>query len=137
VDEVTVVEKCVDFQISVPDQPGELFRITKGLQEAHVNLRALWGFGIGGGHAEIIVVPEDPDRFRAHAMKSGLEFRERTVVHVTGKDEVGALVDTVERIAASGINIDAFDAIAMSGRYGAFCWVADADRDQLEDVLGT
>ena len=69
------IQEYIDFQISVPDQPGELFRITKGLQEAEINLRAMWGFGIGAGHAEIIVVPDDPDQFRAHAEEAGLDVR--------------------------------------------------------------
>ena len=134
---MTKIQQHVDFQISVPDQPGELFRITKGLQEAEINVRAMWGFGIGGGHAEIIVVPEDPDQFRAHARRAGLDYEERTVAHFTGKDELGALVDTIERIAAAGINVHSFDAIALNGKYGAYCWVAEEDRERLAQLLGS
>jgi hypothetical protein len=129
------IQQYVDFQISVPDQPGELFRITKGLQDAEINLRALWGFGIGRGHAEIIVVPVDPDQFRAHADEAGLDYEERTVLHFTGKDELGALVETIERIASAGINVHSFDAIALNGKYGAYCWVAEEDRERLADLL--
>ena len=133
---MTKIQQYVDFQIAVPDQPGELFRITKGLQEAEINLHALWGFGIGRGHAEIIVVPEDPDQFRDHAKSAGLQYEERTVLHLTGKDEVGALVDTIERIAAAGINVHSFDAISLNGKFGAYCWVGDEDRDRLRKLLG-
>jgi hypothetical protein len=130
------IQQHVDFQISVPDRPGELFRITKALQDAEINLRAMWGFGIGGGHAEIIVVPEDPDQFRTHAEDLELEFEERTVFHFTGRDELGALVETIEKIAAAGINVHSFDAIALGGKFGAYCWVADEDRERLNKVLG-
>jgi hypothetical protein len=130
------VQQQVDFQISVPDQPGELFRILKGLQDAEINLRAMWGFGIGEGHGEIIVVPEDPDQFRTHAEDLGLDFEERSVMHLTGKDELGALVETIEKVAAAGINVHSFDAIALGGKFGAYCWVAEEDRDRLNKLLG-
>ena len=130
------IQHSTDFQITVPDQPGELFRITKGLQEAEINLRAMWGFGMGGGHAEIIVVPEDPDHFREHARQAGLQVEERTVFHLTGKDEVGALVETIEKIAAAGINVHSFDAMALNGKYSAYCWVSDEDRERLSKLLG-
>jgi hypothetical protein len=130
------LERMVDFQVAVPDRPGELARFIASLKKENINLRAIWGFGIGGGHAEIICVPEKPKRFRAFAEKAGLQVRERTVVCMNGKDKLGALVGTVEKIASAGINVHAVDAIALSGRYGAYIWVEDKDRQALEKVLG-
>ena len=129
-------DTSTDFQISVPDKPGELLGIIKGVQDAGINLRALWAFGIGGGRAEVIVLPEDADAFREHARRAGLEVRERTVVHFTGPDELGALVGSLEQIASADINIHAFDAIAVGGKYGAYCWVDEGDVTALEKTVG-
>jgi hypothetical protein len=130
------MERLIDFDLSVPDRPGELAKLAADLKKAQVGLRALWGFGIGGGQAEIICVPEDAGKFRAFADAAGLHYRERSVVCLTGEDRLGELVDTLEKIAGARLNVHALDAIAVDGRVVSYLWVDDADRDSLAKLLG-
>jgi hypothetical protein len=129
------VEKTTDFQLSVPDQPGELARLAANLKRAQVNLRALWGFGIGQGNAEIICVPEDAVAFRKFADQEGLRYREREVTYLTGDDRLGVLVETFERIARANVNVHAVDVVAAGGKFASYLWVDDKERPALERAL--
>lgn len=130
------LKRVADFEIAVPDRPGELARFLAKTRAAKVNLRAVWGFGIGQDNAEIICVPEKPENFRAFAQAEGLSVKQRFAVFMTGPDKLGALVDTLERVAAAGLNIHAFDAVAIGGKYAAYVWAGDdAGREALARLL--
>jgi len=33
--------------------------------------------------------------------------------------------------------VHSFDAIAINGKYGAYCWVAEEDRERFAELLGS
>jgi hypothetical protein len=128
-------DRVTDFQISVPDQPGEVAHLARDLKAAGINLRALWGFGIGGGQAELLCVPEDVNAFRAFLDERGHVYNERRVVSMTGDDKLGALVDTLEQIATAGINVHATDVVALGGQFVAYLWADEGQQEKLESLL--
>ena len=130
------MERMIDFELSVPDRPGEVVKLAKDLRDEKVSLRALWGFGIGGGNAEIICVPEDATKFRAFADAHGFQYRERTVIAMHAEDRLGVLVEVLEKIAAANVNVHAIDAIAAGGQVISYLWVEAADQAAINKLLG-
>ncbi len=53
-----------------------------------------------------------------------------------GEDRVGALVETLEKIAGQGINLHAVDAVSLGGRFAAYVWSDPKDEEQLGRALG-
>ena len=83
-------------------------------------------------------MPEDATLFKKVARKLGLELEEtKTGFLVRGKDRVGAIVEMLETLAASDINITAIDAVAAgAGRFGAIFWVKPQDVGRTSKLLG-
>ena len=131
------IQKVTYFVCNRPNKPGEGAHLLKQLKEAGVNLYAFHGFP-SGRRAQIDLVPEDATLFRKVARKLGIELEEtKTGFLVRGKDRVGAIVEMLERLAASDINITAIDAVtAGAGRFGAIFWVKPQDVTRTAKLLG-
>ncbi len=130
--------KCAmmaDFSINLPDEPGELSRLTTMLREAGINLVALWGYGSGTGEARFYCVPERAEQFRSFANTAGFQVREGKTLYLSGTDEGGALVETLEKIAAAGINLQAIEAVAIRGEFGCFLWADEQNWEALANLL--
>jgi hypothetical protein len=126
------------YYVTVPDAPGEGQRILSALHESGVNLLAYLGFPAGGGESQLDLVPEEPGALQDVAGRLGLTLSEaKRAFLVQGDDRVGAVADTVGKLAGAGINVTAAAAAsAGSGRYGMILWVAAADYERAADVLG-
>jgi len=124
------------FSTSVPDKPGQTFKVLASLVSSGVNLLACSGTS-RGRRAQIDVVPDDTRRFAAAAKKAGLDFSEkRSGFLIQGDDRPGALADNLKVLADAGINVAAVDGLsAGSGRWGAIVWVADEDVRRAGSLL--
>ena len=131
------IQKVTYFICNRPNKPGEGAHLLKQLKEAGVNLYAFHGFP-SGRRAQIDLVPEDATLFKKVAKKLGLDLEEtKTGFLVRGKDRVGAIVEMLETLAASEINITAIDAVsAGAGRFGAIFWVKPQDVPRTATLLG-
>lgn len=130
--------KCAvmaDFSVNLPDVPGELSRLTAMLRESSVNLVALWGYGPATGDARFYCVPEQAEQFRAFADSIGLQVHEGKTLYLSGADEGGALVQTLEKIGAAGINLQAIEAVAIRGEFGCFLWADEQNWGALANLL--
>ena len=130
------VRKVHYFSTSVPDRPGETFKVLASLVSGGVNLLACTGTA-RGRRAQIDVVPDDARKFAAAVKKAGLAFSERrSGFLIQGDDRPGALADNLKLLADAGINVVAVDGLsAGSGRWGAIVWVADKDVRRAGSVL--
>lgn len=125
------------FYVMVPNKPGEGARHLSALAEAGINLLAFSGFPEGRG-AQLDFVPGDAAAFRqfAKAAKWKVKGPKRAFL-VAGDDRVGAVADTLRKLADAKINVTAVDAVcAGSGRYGAILWVAPRDVKKAAKALG-
>lgn len=130
--------KCAmmaDLAVNLPDEPGELSRLTAMLQEAGINLVALWGYGPGKGDARFYCVPEQAEQFRSFANTAGFQVQEGKTLYLSGTDEGGALVETLQKIADAGINLQAIEAVAIRGEFGCFLWADEQNWDALANLL--
>lgn len=129
------IQRTKYFSIAVEDKTGELARFAKQMKASNVNLSGVWGFGVGQGKAQIFAVPQDEEKFKQAAKTAGLSIKEGTCFRLEGEDKVGALLDTLERVASEGVNLHAVDALALGGRFAAYVWAQDKDVEKLSRVL--
>jgi hypothetical protein len=126
------------FYVTVPDAPGEGQRILSALKDSGVNLLAYLGFPLGGGQSQIDLVPEDPDSLKEAAERIGVTLSQaKRAFLIQGDDRVGAVADSMGKLAEANINVTAAAAAgAGSGRYGMILWVAPADYERAANALG-
>lgn len=133
-DTVTVVDY---FYVEVQDRPGEAAQLLDQLRRANVNLLAFSGFP-HGRRAQVDFVPADAMQFRAAAKTAKWKVvGPKKAFLIQGVDRVGALTETLGKLAAAKINVTASDAIcAGEGRYGMILWVKARDVTRATRVLG-
>ncbi|MBL8314006.1 MAG: hypothetical protein JNK55_09675 [Rubrivivax sp.] len=125
------------YSTSVPDQPGQAFKVLATLVSAGINLLGCSGTQIDG-MARIDVVPDDAAAFAALVQRAGLDFRrQKTGLLIQGPDRPGALADNLSRLAVQGINVGGVQGlVAGAGRWSAIVWVADGDLQAAARALG-
>jgi hypothetical protein len=125
------------YTTSVPDEPGQAFKVLAALVSAGVNLLGCSGTQ-SEGRARIDVVPEDAFAFAAFAERAGLGFRrQKTGFLIQGDDRPGALSECLSRLAERDINVDGVHGLAAgAGRWGAILWIADRDLEVAARALG-
>ena len=132
------IHKVDYYYIEVPDKPGEALRVLLGLKEAGVNLLACCGFPIGGGKAQIDLVPQHDESFRRASARLGLVLSDRKRAFlVQGGDRVGAAADIFGDLATKSINIIASQAVSTeAGCWAMIFWVKPDDYDRASEALG-
>jgi hypothetical protein len=130
--------RSVDYYyVTVPNEPGEGQRILTALKASGVNLLAFLGFP-EGGQAQLDLVPEDPEALKTAAEQVGVTLSEaKRAFLIQGDDRVGAIADTMAKLAEADINVTAAAATgAGAGRYGMILWVSAADVEEAASTLG-
>ena len=132
------VRRVEYYYVTVPDVPGEGQRILSALKDDGVNLLAFLGFPLGGGQSQIDLVPEDPRSLSEAAERAGVTLSEaKRAFLIQGDDRVGAVAETMAKLAQASINLTAAAATgAGAGRYGMILWVAPADYERAAAALG-
>ncbi len=125
------------FSTETPNKPGEGAHALAAIKEAGVNLLAFSGFP-SGRRAQLDFIPADTPAFVKAARQAGLKLSPRkSGFLIQGEDRVGALADTLGKLAAANINVTAIDGICAGGnRYGAILWVKPPDRRRAARALG-
>lgn len=129
-------QRITAFTMSLEDRPGALLDLMKLFKEKKVNLAGIWGYTMGSGQAEALIVGKDAEKVRNVLQSSGASFRQRTGFYSKGADKVGALLETLQALSTAGVNIDASNAIAVGGKYGSYIWVKEEDVSRAEGALG-
>ena len=112
------------FSAETPHTAGQGLRVLAALRNAGVNLLAYSGFP-DGRKAQLVFVPANPGQFKAVARKIKLKISPKKIAFLLqGDDKVGALNDTLSKLAAARINLTALTGVtAGAGRFGAIFWV--------------
>ena len=135
-DEITRVDY---YMGTIPNKVGEGARILNALKEAGINLTGCLGYPKTAKNAEIVVVvPEKAPTPAKVAKKAGLALgKKQKAFLVTGEDRLGALAETMSKLAGAGINVVSTHAVSGgAGRYGAMIAVAPADLKKAAKALG-
>jgi hypothetical protein len=119
-----IVRKVDYFYVVIPDKPGEGAKVLSALAAEGINLLAFSGFP-SARKGQLDLVPEDSAAFKLAAKKLKLKLSPRkSGFLLQGDDRVGAMNETLNKLAGAKINITAMDAVSSgNGRYGAIFWV--------------
>ena len=128
------IRETTSFTIQAENTPGTLATFASKMKQANCDLAGLWGWG-QGNQAGIIALPKNAAQFRDAVKKAGYTATESRCYQITGEDTVGALTDSLERIAKEKISLQAVDAIAHNGRFTAVVWPEAKDADTVGKLL--
>ena len=118
------IRKVDYYYVVVSNKPGEGAKVLSALAAEGINLLAFSGFP-SARKGQLDLVPENSEALKTAARKLKLKLSARkSGFLVQGDDRVGALTDTLDKLAGAKISVTAMDAIASGGgRYGAIFWV--------------
>jgi len=118
------IRKVDYFYVVVPDKPGEGAKVLSVLAAEGINLLAFSGFP-SARKGQLDLVPEDSAAFKLAAKKLKLKLSPRkSGFLLQGDDRVGAMNETLDKLASAKINVTAMDAVSSGeGHYGAIFWV--------------
>jgi len=106
--------KTKQFTISIENRPGAIAEIARTLGNAKVNILALLGWARGtGGSVQLIV--EDTKRAKKALDEARLSYKETTAEEYELPNKPGALAQSLEKLAARGINLNSIYATASKG----------------------
>ena len=134
-DEV-IVKRIKSYVVDAEHRPGVLAKFMKGMREGGVDLMGLWAFATIGDNAKIHAIPWDEIKFLNTCKKMGEKPRPRATFYVHGENRVGALCDTLDKIAAANINFRAMDAISIGNQFRAYLWGDRTNTDEIAKTLG-
>ena len=125
------------YYVVVSDKPGEGAKVLSALAAEGINLLAFCGFP-SARKTQLDLVPADSAAFKLAAKKLKLKVSARkSGFLVQGEDRVGAMSETLDKLAAAKINITAMDAVSGGGgRYGAIFWVKPEAVSRAAKLLG-
>ncbi|TLZ71054.1 MAG: ACT domain-containing protein [Methanobacteriota archaeon] len=105
---------AIEFDVVVPDRPGELGRLARTLSEKGVNIDAIAAC-TGGGKGYVSLLLPEGRRTRDVLRSAGYEYVEKTVLTVTLDDKPGTLGDLAKRLAEAGVNVTSVITLATGG----------------------
>jgi hypothetical protein len=96
---------AIEFEVSLPNQPGSLARLATVLGDASVNIEAIQG---RSGKTESVVhfITDNPDHAEHVLDEAHVPYRRRDVVIVKVLDQPGMLGDVALVMSEAGINIE-------------------------------
>lgn len=126
------------YYTSVPDTPGEAYRVLGILKEAGINLLAFSAFPAEPSRSQVDFIPEESAPFLSACRKSGISLSDRKEAFlIDGAERPGAVSESLLLLADAGVNVTAVDAVcAGAGRYGALLWVKPAAMEAAARALG-
>lgn len=130
------VRKLDYYYTTVGHRAGQGGKVLGELRDAGVNLLAVHAFP-QGNRAQIDFFPENARKLERAAKGAGIRLSpRRTAFFIEGRDRIGAVAETLEKLGREGINVTALDAMAVGGRYGSLLWVRRDKVNRAARVLG-
>jgi hypothetical protein len=119
--------KTKQFTMSVENRPGAVALIARTLGNAKVNILALLGTAQGtGGSVQLVV--EDTKRAKKALDEAGLLYKETIAEEYELPNKPGALAQSLEKLAAKGVNLNSIYATAAKGgRKAVVVYTAEAE----------
>jgi len=132
------VKKIGYCYLKVPNRAGQGEKVLAQLRDDGVNLLAYSGFPVGGGKAQLDLIPENMVALRRAARKHGWRISKvKKGFLISGADQLGAAHRHVKKLADAKISVTAADAVAAGkGRYGMILWVKQQSYARAAQVLG-
>jgi len=117
-------------------KPGALAKVFASFREAKVNVIASWAYQMGPTEAQGHVYASDTAKAKDVLTKMGKEPKTENACCVEDVDEIGRYAALLKKIGDAGINLEATDAFAVGGKFGALFFVDQKDIPKLCQALG-
>ncbi len=124
------IRKMTELTVPVKSQVGELARVLGLVSQAGANVIAFCGYEHRGdtGGAEILIVPDNPDRAQAALERAGYACTANPVIAIRGAAGKGMGARLADRFAQAGINIlYSYASSTGTGQSAAIFRVAQTD----------
>ncbi len=131
--------RCVDyFYATVPDQPGEAYRLLSVLEKMQINLVAFTIIPMGNSQTQLAIFPEESGRLTQAAEQAGLALEgPHPAILVQGDDKVGALAEVHQNLYRAHVNVYAATGVTASdGGFGYIVYVGPEQQKQAAAALG-
>jgi len=102
------------FTISVENHPGTVLAVVRTLGNAKLNILSLLGTAQGTS-GTVHLVAEDPKRAKKALDDAKLTYQETEAEQYELPNKPGALAQTLEKLAAKGVNLNSIHATAVKG----------------------
>jgi len=135
-DEITRVDY---YMGAIANKAGEGAKVLGALKEAGVNLAGFLGYPKTARLAELVlVVAENTPGLPKVLKKVGLTLGKKCKGFlITGEDRVGALAESMEKLAAAGINVVSTHGVTGGAcRFGVIMAVDPKDAKKAAKALG-
>jgi hypothetical protein len=106
--------KTKQFAVTIENRPGAVAEVAKTLGNAKVNILALLATAQGtSGTLQLIV--EDTRRAKKALDDASISYKETTAEEIELPNKPGALAQSLEKLAAKGVNLNSIFATAAKG----------------------
>ena len=126
------------YYLSVPDRPGEAYKLLAMLAERGINLLAFTAVPLGESHTQLSIFPEDPSRLAVEAQRAGmtLDGPHRALL-VQGDDRLGALAELHRQLYEANVNVYAATGVTDGkGDLGYLVYVRREEYETAVQALG-
>lgn len=125
------MEERKEFRISLPNEPGQLARVSEALGGRGVNILSV--AGIGTANAVIALVADQEDTTRETLEELGLSFEEVELLTVDLPHRPGELGTLAKKMGDADINIESiYLLIEPSGEFKVALTVSDLTKAKQE-----
>jgi len=132
------IRRAAYFYTTIPDRPGEAYRLLADLAELRVDLLAFTAVPVGPLRTQLALFPSDEARLRQAVEKSGLELDgPHWALLVQGDDEIGTLAGIHDRLYQAEVNVYGASGVTDgSGHFGYVIYVRPEQFEQAAEALG-
>jgi hypothetical protein len=128
----TNMAKIKQFTIAVENRPGAVAEIAKALGNARVNVLALLGTAQGTS-GTIQLVAEDARRAKKALDEAKITYQETIAEEYELPNKAGALAQSLERLAARGVNLNSIHAtVSKGGRKAVVVYTVQAEAKAVQ-----
>lgn len=120
--------------VFVENQPGSIMRVTSGLTDAKINIRAIACFD-GPEFAILRMVVDKPEEAKDYLTSKGFVVRLQKVISVELKDEKGNLNEMLKVLADGDISISYIYSFVIRGDKAPVMVFNTDEYERAEEVL--
>ena len=126
------------FYTTVPDRPGEGFRLLSRLAEMGVELLAFSAVPLGPVNTQLTIFPRDSGKLAQEGARARLKLDgPHPALLAQGDDVLGALAGIYERLASAGVNVYASTGVTDGrGGFGQIFYIRPEEFQRARAALG-
>ncbi len=126
------------FYTTLPDRPGEAYKLLSTLAEQGVDLLGFAAIPVGPGSTQLTLFPADDLSLRDAAGKAGMALEgPHPALIVQGDYDLADLARIHEQLFAANVNVFAVSGIASGrGGFGYLIYVKPEDYQRAAEAVG-